>query len=333
MILDLPRFLAVERPYWEELDTLLLSLEQDRFQRLTLPQITRFEYLYGRAASALARIATFSADPQTREYLEALVARAYAEAHPNRAAAAAFHPLFWLRRTFPQTFRRHLRAFQFALALTLAGILFGGGAIAFDPDAKAVLMPFASLAQSPAERVRQEESAHPDRLAAHRDTFSAQLMTHNMEVSLLTFALGATWGIGSTVLLFYNGVTLGAVAVDYIHSGYTPFLLGWLLPHGVIEIPAILVAGQAAFVLAAALFGWSDPAGRHHRLRLISHDILTLVGGSALMLVWAGLVEAFVSQYHYPVLPYSLKIAFGLVELAALAFYFSRVGRIQGSRA
>ena len=42
-----------------------------------------------------------------------------------------------------------------------------------------------------------------------------------------------TWGVGTIIMLFYNGVILGAVAVDYIRAGQTKFLLGWLMPHGV----------------------------------------------------------------------------------------------------
>jgi hypothetical protein len=38
------------------------------------------------------------------------------------------------------------------------------------------------------------------------------------------------------------------------------------------------------------------------------------------------LVEAFFSQYHEPVLPYSFKITFGLLQLAALAFYLTAAG-------
>ncbi|MBV9085305.1 MAG: hypothetical protein JOZ62_21730, partial [Acidobacteriaceae bacterium] len=49
--------------------------------------------------------------------------------------------------------------------------------------------------------------------------------------------------------------------------------------------------------------------------------------GAALMLVWAGLIEAFISQYHEPVLPYSAKIAFGLMELTLLIWFFARGGR------
>ena len=64
------------------------------------------------------------------------------------------------------------------------------------------------------------------------------------------------WGVGTIVMLFYNGVILGAVTVDYIRAGQTKFLAGWLLPHGAVEIPSILIAGQAGLVLALALIGW-----------------------------------------------------------------------------
>jgi hypothetical protein len=38
-------------------------------------------------------------------------------------------------------------------------------------------------------------------------------------------------------------------------------------------------------------------------------------------------VEAFISQYHKPVLPYGLKIAFGACELVALTVYLAWAGR------
>jgi uncharacterized membrane protein SpoIIM required for sporulation len=119
---------------------------------------------------------------------------------------------------------------------------------------------------------------------------------------------------------------LGAVAIDYMLAGQTTFLFGWLLPHGVIEIPAILVAGQAGFVLANALLGRGVRKSLAARLRAAAPDVVTLCFGAALMLVWAGFVEAFLSQYHEPVLPYAVKISFGCVELVALTWYFFRTG-------
>jgi hypothetical protein len=68
-------------------------------------------------------------------------------------------------------------------------------------------------------------------------------------------------------------------------------------------------------------------------LRAVAPDLVTLIFGVALMLVWAGIVEAFFSQYHEPVLPYWVKIAFGSVELLLLVLYLSRAGRLPADAA
>ncbi len=44
-------------------------------------------------------------------------------------------------------------------------------------------------------------------------------------------------------------------------------------------------------------------------------------------MAYAGIIESFLSQYHEPVVPYSAKIAFGLVELAGLVLFLTFAGR------
>ncbi len=62
------------------------------------------------------------------------------------------------------------------------------------------------------------------------------------------------------------------------------------------------------------------------RLRGVTADLGTLVTLCAALLAWAGLVEAFLSQYHAPVLPYGLKIVFGAIEAVALGAFLARAG-------
>lgn len=327
MIIDLQKFIANERPVWAELETTLNRLEAEPNAQLSLERVQRFHQLYERTAADLAKLTTYSSEPETRRFLENLVARAYGEIHETREKRSRFSPLIWFFQTWPQTFRKHIRAFYVSLLITIVGCAFGGLALAFDPDAKPVLMPFSHLLEDPAKRVADEESATRDRLEGVKATFSAELMTHNTKVSIFTLALGMTWGVGTIIMLFYNGVILGAVAVDYIHAGQTKFLLGWLMPHGVIEIPAILIAGQAGLLLAVALIGRGRRTPLRTRLREISGDVATLIFGVGLMLIWAGFIEAFLSQYHEPVVPYSAKIAFGCVELVLLCLFLANSGR------
>jgi len=325
MIIDLQKFLSEERRYWTELERMLDSIERYPERRLELAELLKFHELYERASADLAKIATFASEPEIRRYLERLVARAYGEIHETREKRRRLNVWRWFVETFPQAFRRRVAAFWLSLAVTIAGGVFGGVAIRIDPEAKQVLMPFEGL-ESPTERVRKEETEKKDKLAGTKSTVAAKLMTHNTQVAIFTMALGVTWGAGTTITLFYNGVILGAVGVDYVLAGQTRFLLGWLLPHGAVEIPSILLGGQAGFLLAGALIGWGSRKSRGERLREISRDLVTIIGGAGVLLIWAGIIESFLSQYHEPVIPYAAKIAFGGAELVALTIFLARSG-------
>ncbi len=330
VILDLDPFIRRERPYWEELERALARLvERERLGGVD--EARRFYYLYERAAADLAKVRTFAAEPELRAYLEGLVAQAYARLHQRGRSGVRWRPLHWLTREFPAAFRRHLGAFWLALGLTLLGAALGAFVLAQDPSNKWLLIPaqFGHLEQTPTERVRAEEEAAAERavvIAGGAPSFSTMLMTHNTKVALTAMALGFLGGVFTCVILFYNGVILGFVAFDYINDGQGQFLAAWLLPHGVPELTAIFIGGQAGLVLARAVIGHGNGQPLRQRLRLVRNDLATLAGGLAVMLVFAGLIEAFLSQHHGPHL-YALKIAFGLMELVLLIVFFSLMGR------
>jgi uncharacterized membrane protein SpoIIM required for sporulation len=319
--------MTTEEPYWKELEAILKELETRLERTMNLSEAKRFHYLYQRASSDLVKLSAFPSEPAVQQFLESLVSRAYAEIHETRDIGRRLSVRKWFLETFPQTFRRHTAAFAIAVIVTFVGAVFGGLSIYLDPDSKEVLLPYSHLQGSPSQRVAYEEARVHDRLEGRKSSFSAFLMTHNTRVSIFTMALGMTWGIGTILLLFSNGIMLGAVVTDYVLAGEARFVAGWLLPHGAIEIPAILIAGQAGLVLGKALIGWGAPVSLRSRLRSISSDLVTLLFGVAILLVWAGIVEAFLSQYHEPVIPYSLKIALGIAEISLLALFLMRSGR------
>ncbi len=319
MIINLGNFINSEQPYWDELAGLLNKVEGDNFASLSLEEAKRLHYLYERTASDLIRVSTFASAPEITGYLEGLVARAYGEIHEVRERRTHNVRRFVLK-TFPRTFRKHWRPFALSCLATVVGVVVGILTLAFAPDTKGELLP--EMAQeNPTERVARENQLAGRHLEGIKATFAGELITHNIQVGFMVLAMGMTWGIGSAVELFYNGFILGAVCYDYVHANETLFLIGWLLPHGSIEIPSILIAGQAAFILAAALIGSRSKRSLGARLHDCRDDVMTLALGFAMLLVWAGITEAFFSQYHEPVLPYSVKIAFGCAQLTALCCY------------
>ncbi|KPK02157.1 MAG: hypothetical protein AMK71_03310 [Nitrospira bacterium SG8_35_4] len=330
MIIDLPKFLSEGKKYWSELEAKINALEKYPEKKMTIEQTKQFHYLYQRISSDLEKVRTFASEPDILHYLESLTARAYCEIHETRKRPHRIAPVHWFFVTFPQTVRRHSRTFTLSMVIMLAGFAFGGFAVSFDSDARDAIIPHANLLGDPAERVREEESVKDDHLKGIKMRGASFYMTHNTKVAVATMAMGITWGVGTVIMLFYNGAMLGAVALDYVIAGESEFLMAWLSPHGVVEIPAILLAGQAGLILAGALIGWGKRISLRQRMKRVSNDLLTLIFGVALMLVWAGIIEAFVSQYHEPVIPYAFKISFAAIELLLLTLFLLKSGADHG---
>ena len=327
MILDLERFQTQARPRWSNLESLLAALESRPDRRLNPVETEQLQELYAQAAADLNRVTHGAIAPELRQYLERLVARAYTELYyipPTRPEI--WQPRRWLRifTVFPETFRRQSRYFVLAVLITLLGCALGGLAVRYDPASVDVLLPEDYL-RNPDQRVHEEEQGQGRHLhsAQTEAAFSGELISHNIRVALLAAALGVTFGVGTALLLFENGVLLGAVAVRYTQQGFGLFLTAWLLPHGVFEIPSILIAGQAGFYLARLLLRRREDRNVRESMR----EWLVLIAGLAMMLVWAGMMEAFFSQHHAPVLPYWLKVAIGAAEFVLLTMYLLLIGR------
>ncbi len=335
MIADFKSFIERERPCWEELERELERLREGLADMGDLRQARHVLALYQRASSDLARMQGSAAEPELRAYLENLVGAGYAEIHSSTRERRHFRPWHWLVVSFPEAFRRQVWGFWVALGLTIAGMALGAILLSRGVEGREAIYPFQHLVkETPSERVAREEREQSKAMAHGRDElggakgiFSAELMRNNIGVTFKAMALGMTWAIGTIIILFYNGIVLGAVVFDYISDGQLVFMLAWLLPHGSVEIPAILLGGQAGLMLGRCLIGWGTSDSLRTRFRKAAPDLATIAGGAAIILVWAGIVEAFLSQYHEPVVPYWVKIAFGSVQLLALGWFLFFHGR------
>jgi uncharacterized membrane protein SpoIIM required for sporulation len=226
---------------------------------------------------------------------------------------------------FPRLFREEWRAVALAAAILLGGAVVGAVFVATDPHALGALIPEIHQDLTPGERVehdRKSGTASSDQAAA----FSGWLFTHNIQVSFAVFALGITFGAGTVSMLFYNGVPLGALAMQYHQHGLGMFFWAWILPHGIPELTVVSIAGGAGLVLARGL--WL-PGRRTRRAALVAEAprAAALVLGGMPILVLAGVIEGTISQIHGPTLPYAVKLAFAVTVGFGVYYYLLAAGR------
>jgi len=121
VILDLERFQIQAKPRWNILESLLALLEGRPDHRLNPTEAEQLQELYTQTAADLNRVTHGALAPELRQYLERLVARAYAELYyvpPTRSSLWQWRRWLGIFTAFPETFRRQSRYFALAVLIT-----------------------------------------------------------------------------------------------------------------------------------------------------------------------------------------------------------------------
>lgn len=321
--MELDDFMARGRPRWERLSALLDAVQRGGLRALSLEESRELGRLYRAASSDLLWARGRAASAEIVEYLNDLVARGYACTYPGESARLS--DLFaFLARGFPRLVRREWKAVLAAYGLFLGGALFGYAAMLADPGAAVFLVPGEHQSLDPDRRV-SEAAQGATASAQEQSAFSSFLFTHNIEVAFLAFALGLTLGAGTAILLFVNGIFLGALAQVYQAKEHALWFWAWILPHGVPEISAICLAGAAGLILGRALLAPGDRS-RADALREEGRSAVRLALGTLPIFVVAGVIEGTISQIHEPHLPSAVKVLFAAGAAALLALYLLRAG-------
>lgn len=308
--MELADFIEARRGKWAALERLLTQAQGAGLRTLSLDDARHLSRLYRSASSDLLFMRAHGGSAEITEYLNDLVGRAYAITYPGRRPRLR-DVVSFVTRGFPALMRAEWRPFVAAWLLFLGGGAFGYLGMIFDPAGAYYLVPEQHLKLDPAKRAQDEAKGDVADVEQQAE-FSAFLFTHNIQVSFLCFALGITAGVGTALMLFFNGIFLGALAQVYAAKGLAGWFWAWILPHGIPEITAICIAGGAGFVIARGMLA---PKGlpRPLALRRESLRAVKLLLGTLLLFVVAGFIEGTISQIHPPKLPVWFKIGFAVL--------------------
>lgn len=310
---------------WAELEVLVARVERQGITALAEEELRRLPLLYRGALSSLSVARAISLDKNLLTYLEGLVARAYVCVYSPRRRFVAEALAFFARR-FPELVVGMRRALLVSAALLLAGTGVGLALTLLDPERFYSLVS-PSMAGGRGPTSSREELAAILRQGSEGSgdltVFASFLFTHNARIGLSCFALGFLAGIPVLLLVFVNGLSLGAMLAIHAQKGLTVDFLAWILPHGVTELFAVCLCGAAGLRVGQSLLF----PGRRRRIDSVAEsgrEAGAVVVGAVLLFFLAALVEGYFRQLVHGALP---RFAVAAATAALWALYVIRLGR------
>ncbi len=285
----------------------LSSLTRDELRELSL--------LYRQTAADLAAVREDPSSPHFARYLNQLLARAHNTIYAGRQGSAAAGVAAFVA-TYPRVVRDHLPHCLTAVAIFAVAALVGALLTVLDPDFKVrILGP--QLVETIERRQMWTHS-----ILAIKPLASSAIMTNNMSVAFTTFALGITGGLGTIYMMALNGLMIGVIGTACAAAGMSLALWSFVAPHGVLELPAIFIAGGAGLRIAQGLlFPGTLPRG--DSLSRAGTAAARLLLGVVPILILAGLIEAFVSPTG---LPPALKFLMAAALFTLFVVYLAQPG-------
>ncbi len=291
-----------------------------RFEKLYESQANDPEELsdlYMDITDDLSYAQTFYRRRTVRVYLNQLAQRVYTGVHKQKGESLKKFITVW-KVSLPLEIYRSRKNLLFALAVFMVYMMIGVLTTHMDPDFPRIVLGDGYVDMT----LQNIQDGNPLKVYETDDQMAMfiQITTNNMKVAFLTFFVGFFFTIGTHLLLFYNGVMLGAFQYFFHAKGLliTSFLGIWI--HGAFEISAIVLAGGAGITAGNGLL-FPKSYTRIQSLQLSTKRGLKIMMSLVPFIIAAGFLESFVTA-NYQNLPNWSKWALILFSFAVILFFY-----------
>ena len=291
------QFVARYQAEWQALERwFALRGDRARHARNTLDPTTLndedFPQRYRRLCQQLALARRRGYSPQLVARLQLLMQQGHGVLYRTPPARWR-RALEFLLADFPQLVRSQSRSMWVATALFVVPLVGSFALLQWRPELVHLLMDNAQIASM--ERMYDPSSPHLGRDSGTDWMMFGYYIVNNISIGLRTFASGLLAGLGTVLVLLFNGLTIGAAAGHLQHIGHGDPFWRFVVGHGAFELTAIVIAGGAGLQLGMKLLA----PGRRRRIdALVDGGRIgaRLCLGVAAMLLVAAFIEAFWSS-------------------------------------
>ena len=313
--MDVDRFITTHQASWTRLEQ-LTAAARGGGRRLTPADVDELVQLYQRASTHLSHARTERADPALVAKLTSVVGAAAGVLYGARSRS-----LTGIGRFFTTSFPAavfHARRFVVAAAVLLfvpaivMGIWLG--------NSEEALQASAPDAVREAYVARDFEEYYS---SAPAGEFASSVTVNNIQVAFFAFGAGVLLCVVTAFILANNGLNIGFAAGLFAANDQSAKFYGLILPHGLLELSAIVVAGAAGLAVGWTIIAPGDRT-RADALAEQGRRSAVIALGLALAFVMAGIIEGFVTPSG---LPTAARVGIGAAVFTLFWTYVYVLGR------
>ncbi|MRH43198.1 stage II sporulation protein M [Aquibacillus halophilus] len=284
--MNVKQFVKQHRDDWKQLEQLVTHLHKNK-RKVTSLEINQFNKLYQKSAQHLSYSQTFFPNEDVTVYLNGIVSKSHNLLYKDQVSSMKQLQYFFSTK-FVGLLLEQWKFVVIAMILFIAGGLASFISVSNDPLHLYSLIP-TEMAQGvdPTQLGENTESVDSAFMSAH-------IMTNNIQVAILAFAGGITFGLLTVYLLIYNGIMVGALAALFMQYGKSYEFWAYIVPHGMIELTAIFIAGGAGLLMGYKLFV-PGHFTRGYQLKVQAKRSVQLLLGTIPLFIIAGVIEGYIT--------------------------------------
>ncbi len=312
------RFVALKQAAWEAFRRRAAEVERTGLQHRSGPELTAFAAGYREVAADLARARTYGVDPRVVDYLARIVSAGHNALYGIRGVRGPPLRQLLLARLPAAVFRARGYVLT-ACLLFLLPATSGYVLIRERPTLAYEILPDVMIARAESgQQLSESGRGYAEAPSPYLPMMASGIIANNVQVAFAAFAFGMTAGVGTVIILLFNGLFFGSVLGLFANYGLAGWLLTFVAGHGVLELTAIFVAGGAGLLVARAIIAPGDLT-RRDALVMQGKLAVELVGAAACLLLLAGIIEGLLSASPAPII---FKLGVSAASVVLVGAYF-----------
>lgn len=256
--------------------------------------------------------------PKSRvtNYLNNLASKIHLEIYKNKKEEKNRFITFW-KYELPGVLYQSRKQLLYAFLIFTVSILIGCVSAYYDETFVRLILGDAYVNMT-LENIEKGNPTAVFSSSGEADLFF-RITFNNVRVSFVAFVAGLFFSLGTGLILFGNGVMVGAIYSFFLKQGLAGQAFSVIMLHGTIELSVIVIAGAAGFVMGNSFLF----PGTYSRFTSFKQGMLKgvkIVMGLVPFFILAGFIEGFITRYAF--MHWSIKTAIIGLSAWLIVYYF-----------